>query len=146
MPHRLWAWPSWWGSCPGEKKKTHCDYSCFKTPLTVCDRPFCSFYNTKSVILCLGITALVCLSVTIFSFQSKVSKLSRHFSGEGLLPHTHPSRSSSRSTSPPARESSSPCAWPCFCAPSPSPSSSPSDMWVSLLLEGDNNRWMEWRP
>ncbi|XP_018536106.1 fas apoptotic inhibitory molecule 2b [Lates calcarifer] len=31
-----------------------------------------SFYNTKSVVLCLGITALVCLSVTIFSFQSKV--------------------------------------------------------------------------
>ncbi|NXR72077.1 LFG2 protein, partial [Pycnonotus jocosus] len=32
---------------------------------------FCSYYNTKSVLLCLGITALVCLSVTIFSFQSK---------------------------------------------------------------------------
>ncbi|CAB1459317.1 unnamed protein product [Pleuronectes platessa] len=32
---------------------------------------FC-FYNTKSVMLCLGITALVCLSVTIFSFQSKI--------------------------------------------------------------------------
>lgn len=31
-----------------------------------------SFYNTKSVVLCLGITALVCLSVTIFSFQSKI--------------------------------------------------------------------------
>uniref|UniRef100_A0A3B4Z269 Protein lifeguard 2 n=1 Tax=Stegastes partitus TaxID=144197 RepID=A0A3B4Z269_9TELE len=31
-----------------------------------------SFYNTKSVALCLGITALVCLSVTVFSFQSKV--------------------------------------------------------------------------
>ncbi|XP_046880873.1 fas apoptotic inhibitory molecule 2b [Hypomesus transpacificus] len=31
-----------------------------------------SFYNTKSVVLCLGITALVCLSVTIFSFQTKV--------------------------------------------------------------------------
>uniref|UniRef100_A0A3Q0SZ59 Protein lifeguard 2 n=1 Tax=Amphilophus citrinellus TaxID=61819 RepID=A0A3Q0SZ59_AMPCI len=30
------------------------------------------FYNTKSVVLCLGITALVCLSVTIFSFQSKI--------------------------------------------------------------------------
>ncbi|XP_053723931.1 fas apoptotic inhibitory molecule 2b isoform X1 [Synchiropus splendidus] len=30
-----------------------------------------SFYNTKSVILCLGITALVCFSVTVFSFQSK---------------------------------------------------------------------------
>ncbi|XP_028303133.1 fas apoptotic inhibitory molecule 2b [Gouania willdenowi] len=31
-----------------------------------------SFYNTKSVMLCLGITALVCLSITTFSFQSKV--------------------------------------------------------------------------
>ncbi|XP_056590516.1 fas apoptotic inhibitory molecule 2b [Triplophysa dalaica] len=31
-----------------------------------------SFYNTKSVVLCIGITALVCLCVTIFSFQSKI--------------------------------------------------------------------------
>ncbi|KAM4700604.1 protein lifeguard 2 [Discoglossus pictus] len=31
-----------------------------------------SFYNTKSVFLCLGITALVCLSVTLFSFQTKI--------------------------------------------------------------------------
>ncbi|NXN75398.1 LFG2 protein, partial [Himantopus himantopus] len=30
-----------------------------------------NYYNTKSVLLCLGITALVCLSVTIFSFQTK---------------------------------------------------------------------------
>uniref|UniRef100_A0A8C7CNM0 Protein lifeguard 2 n=1 Tax=Oncorhynchus kisutch TaxID=8019 RepID=A0A8C7CNM0_ONCKI len=30
------------------------------------------FYNTKSVVLCLGITALVCMSVTIFSFQTKI--------------------------------------------------------------------------
>ncbi|KAM8981328.1 protein lifeguard 2 [Sminthopsis crassicaudata] len=30
-----------------------------------------SYYNTKSVLLCLGITALVCLSVTLFSFQTK---------------------------------------------------------------------------
>lgn len=30
-----------------------------------------SYYNTKSVLLCLGITALVCLSVVIFSFQTK---------------------------------------------------------------------------
>lgn len=35
---------------------------------------FCSYYNTKSVLLCLGITALVCLSVTLFSFQTKVSE------------------------------------------------------------------------
>jgi len=32
-----------------------------------------SFYNTKSVMLCIGITATVLLCVTIFSFQSKVS-------------------------------------------------------------------------
>ncbi|KAL2104265.1 hypothetical protein ACEWY4_001133 [Coilia grayii] len=31
-----------------------------------------SFYNTKSVMLCLGITALVCLSVTVLSFCTKV--------------------------------------------------------------------------
>lgn len=31
-----------------------------------------SFYNTKSVLLCLGITAGVCLCVTVFSFQSKI--------------------------------------------------------------------------
>ncbi|TRY97779.1 hypothetical protein DNTS_008277 [Danionella cerebrum] len=31
-----------------------------------------SFYNTKSVVLCIGITAVVCLCVTLFSFQSKV--------------------------------------------------------------------------
>ncbi|XP_034022641.1 protein lifeguard 2 isoform X3 [Thalassophryne amazonica] len=31
-----------------------------------------SFYNTSSVLLCVGITALVCLSVTIFSFHSKI--------------------------------------------------------------------------
>ncbi|XP_041955476.1 protein lifeguard 2-like [Alosa sapidissima] len=30
-----------------------------------------SYYNTKSVVLCLGITALVCLSVTVLSFQTK---------------------------------------------------------------------------
>ena len=35
--------------------------------------PSCSYYNTTSVLLCLGITALVCLSVTVFSFQTKVS-------------------------------------------------------------------------
>ncbi|XP_059396859.1 protein lifeguard 2-like isoform X1 [Carassius carassius] len=31
-----------------------------------------SYYNTKSVIICLGITALVCLAITIFSFQTKI--------------------------------------------------------------------------
>ncbi|XP_075897809.1 protein lifeguard 2-like [Nelusetta ayraudi] len=31
-----------------------------------------SFYNTKSVVLCLGITVAVCLLVTVFSFQTKM--------------------------------------------------------------------------
>ncbi|KAE8627071.1 hypothetical protein XENTR_v10006862 [Xenopus tropicalis] len=44
-----------------------------------------SFYNTKSVILCLGITALVCMSVTLFSFQSKVRKTSVFKESEGLF-------------------------------------------------------------
>ncbi|XP_071990681.1 protein lifeguard 2 isoform X1 [Engystomops pustulosus] len=34
-----------------------------------------SYYDTKSVILCLGITALVCLAVTLFSFQTKLHLL-----------------------------------------------------------------------
>lgn len=38
-----------------------------------------SFYNTKSVIICLGITALVCLTITIFSFHTKVSIYSQIF-------------------------------------------------------------------
>lgn len=44
---------------------------------------FCSYYNTKSVLLCLGITALVCLSVTIFSFQSKVGLWEGALEGSG---------------------------------------------------------------
>ncbi|XP_023687096.1 protein lifeguard 2-like isoform X2 [Paramormyrops kingsleyae] len=31
-----------------------------------------SYYNTRSVMVTLGITALVCLSVTVFSFQTKI--------------------------------------------------------------------------
>ncbi|XP_043537739.1 protein lifeguard 2-like [Chiloscyllium plagiosum] len=37
-----------------------------------------SFYNTKSVLLCFTITALVCLAVTIFSFQTKFDFTSCH--------------------------------------------------------------------
>ncbi|KAL4655553.1 protein lifeguard 2-like [Arapaima gigas] len=31
-----------------------------------------AFYSTTSVVMCLGITALVCLSVTVFSLQTKI--------------------------------------------------------------------------
>ncbi|NXJ71816.1 LFG2 protein, partial [Rostratula benghalensis] len=73
--HSAWYWASYavffvtyliLACCSGPsgkywKKWVCCDFFFF----------FCSYYDTKSVLLCLGITALVCLSVTIFSFQSK---------------------------------------------------------------------------
>ncbi|KAL7864300.1 hypothetical protein AOLI_G00157200 [Acnodon oligacanthus] len=31
-----------------------------------------SYFNTKSVMICLGITAFICLSITVFSFQTKI--------------------------------------------------------------------------
>ncbi|XP_017342713.1 protein lifeguard 2 [Ictalurus punctatus] len=37
-----------------------------------------SYYNTKSVMICLGITVLVCLSVSVFSFQTKIDVTSCH--------------------------------------------------------------------
>uniref|UniRef100_A0A1A8KPY1 Protein lifeguard 2 n=1 Tax=Nothobranchius kuhntae TaxID=321403 RepID=A0A1A8KPY1_NOTKU len=37
-----------------------------------------SYYNTKSVVMCLGIAAAVCLVVTIFSFQTKFDVTSCH--------------------------------------------------------------------
>uniref|UniRef100_A0A8B9HF75 Fas apoptotic inhibitory molecule 2 n=1 Tax=Astyanax mexicanus TaxID=7994 RepID=A0A8B9HF75_ASTMX len=40
-----------------------------------------SYHNTKVVMMCVGITALVCLAVTLFCFQTKVDFTSRH----GLL-------------------------------------------------------------
>lgn len=33
---------------------------------------FCSYYDTKAVFLAMGITALVCVAVTVFCFQTKV--------------------------------------------------------------------------
>lgn len=33
---------------------------------------FFSFYDTKAVFLALGITAVVCITVTVFCFQTKV--------------------------------------------------------------------------
>ncbi|NXW56681.1 LFG2 protein, partial [Eurystomus gularis] len=62
--------------CSGPRRKTHpVFFQCFLPfPFYIkggnCRIPAC-YYDTKSVLLCLGITALVCLSVTIFSFQSK---------------------------------------------------------------------------
>uniref|UniRef100_A0A8C4YA22 Protein lifeguard 2 n=1 Tax=Gopherus evgoodei TaxID=1825980 RepID=A0A8C4YA22_9SAUR len=50
--------------CSGPRYNTS---FCFKQPTEL----MYYYYNTTSVLLCLGITALVCLSVTIFSFQTK---------------------------------------------------------------------------
>ncbi|NXC18840.1 LFG2 protein, partial [Corythaeola cristata] len=73
--HSAWYWASYavffvtyliLACCSGPRRKTH---PVFFFSWFCCS--FCSYYNTKSVLLCLGITALVCLSVTIFSFQTK---------------------------------------------------------------------------
>lgn len=39
------------------------------------------------MLLCLGITAVVCLSVTVFSFQSKVNKTTRFDTTQGREQH-----------------------------------------------------------
>ncbi|KAM9803600.1 protein lifeguard 3 isoform 2-T3 [Syngnathus typhle] len=41
---------------------------CFKHPMYL----FSSYYETKAVLLAMGITALVCVTVTVFCFQTKV--------------------------------------------------------------------------
>uniref|UniRef100_A0A8D2P7M8 Protein lifeguard 2 n=1 Tax=Zosterops lateralis melanops TaxID=1220523 RepID=A0A8D2P7M8_ZOSLA len=65
------AFFTFWLVFPPEVSLSPCSAVFFVTYLILacCSGP--SYYNTKSVLLCLGITALVCLSVTIFSFQSK---------------------------------------------------------------------------
>ncbi|NXO82974.1 LFG2 protein, partial [Sitta europaea] len=71
--HSAWYWASYAVffvtylilACCSGPRKTHPGVFLSFLFLTL------TYYNTKSVLLCLGITALVCLSVTIFSFQSK---------------------------------------------------------------------------
>ncbi|NXS86962.1 LFG2 protein, partial [Erpornis zantholeuca] len=80
--HSAWYWASYAVffvtylilACCSGPSKTHPGFfpSFLFQPPACLNSPFPSlYYNTKSVLLCLGITALVCLSVTIFSFQSK---------------------------------------------------------------------------
>ncbi|NXH02611.1 LFG2 protein, partial [Loxia leucoptera] len=81
--HSAWYWASYAVffvtylilACCSGPRKTHPAFflpSLFYHSSCLSESPFPSlYYNTKSVLLCLGITALVCLSVTIFSFQSK---------------------------------------------------------------------------
>ncbi|KGL73142.1 Protein lifeguard 2, partial [Tinamus guttatus] len=59
--------------CSGPRSYGATPSSFFFCSLRLCilSPVFPLYYNTKSVLLCLGITALVCLSVTIFSFQTK---------------------------------------------------------------------------
>ena len=54
-----------------------------------CPLPCNSFYNTKSVVLCLGITGVVCLLVTIFSFQTKVSHILKYTTTMLCVPVHH---------------------------------------------------------
>ncbi|NXI44194.1 LFG2 protein, partial [Galbula dea] len=81
--HSAWYWASYavffvtyliLACCSGPRRRSSpgCFWSSLTFPSHVSGAPGAwHYYNTKSVLLCLGITALVCLSVTIFSFQSK---------------------------------------------------------------------------
>uniref|UniRef100_A0A671QAF8 Protein lifeguard 2 n=1 Tax=Sinocyclocheilus anshuiensis TaxID=1608454 RepID=A0A671QAF8_9TELE len=64
--------PGWyWASYEIFLHITRCQV--FDRPISYLNiSPLSSYYNTKSVIICLGITALVCLAITIFSFQTKI--------------------------------------------------------------------------
>lgn len=42
------------------------------TPVLIFMCIFHSYYETKAVLLAMGITAVVCVAVTIFCFQTKV--------------------------------------------------------------------------
>lgn len=88
--------PTWQECCPGTPV---CVFSC-SSFVRICSTSSCcvgfnldiwfffySFYNTKSVVLCLGITAAVCLLVTIFSFQTKVSKSFLYWLDFHAVPH-----------------------------------------------------------
>uniref|UniRef100_A0A8D0AEA8 Protein lifeguard 2 n=1 Tax=Sander lucioperca TaxID=283035 RepID=A0A8D0AEA8_SANLU len=65
--------PGWYWASYAVFFVTYLTLSCCSAPRTFCLHVSCfnSFYNTKSVVMCLGITVAVCLLVTVFSFQTK---------------------------------------------------------------------------
>ncbi|XP_034028323.1 protein lifeguard 2-like [Thalassophryne amazonica] len=87
--------PGWYWSSYAVFFVTYLTLSCFSAPrrqfpwnlillaiftisLSYMTGMLSSFYNTKSVVMCLGITAAVCLLVTVFSFQTKIDVTSYH--------------------------------------------------------------------
>ncbi|XP_072349775.1 protein lifeguard 2-like isoform X5 [Scyliorhinus torazame] len=82
--HPGWYWASYavffvtymtLACCPGPRRHFPWNLillSIFTLTMSYMTGMMSSFYNTKSVLLCFGITALVCFAVTIFSFQTKV--------------------------------------------------------------------------
>ena len=60
-----------------------CKSLCVKVSLN----PFISHYDTKSVFLALGITAVVCIVVTVFCFQTKVRECCTYYKTELLYCH-----------------------------------------------------------
>lgn len=64
-------------SSPPYTKAAHCDNDAlhpviFYVSLLITICIFYSYYDTKAVFLAMGITAVVCIAVTIFCFQTKV--------------------------------------------------------------------------
>ncbi|XP_013991384.1 protein lifeguard 2 isoform X1 [Salmo salar] len=60
--------------CPGPRRQFPWNLillAIFTLSLSYMTGMLSSYYNTKSVVMCLGITAMVCLTVTLVSFQTK---------------------------------------------------------------------------
>ncbi|CAB1330115.1 unnamed protein product [Coregonus sp. 'balchen'] len=60
--------------CPGPRRQFPWNLillAVFTLSLSYMTGMLSSYYNTKSVVMCLGITAMVCLTVTLVSFQTK---------------------------------------------------------------------------
>ncbi|XP_072349773.1 protein lifeguard 2-like isoform X3 [Scyliorhinus torazame] len=88
--HPGWYWASYavffvtymtLACCPGPRRHFPWNLillSIFTLTMSYMTGMMSSFYNTKSVLLCFGITALVCFAVTIFSFQTKFDFTSCH--------------------------------------------------------------------
>ncbi|XP_064419955.1 transmembrane BAX inhibitor motif containing 1a [Latimeria chalumnae] len=61
--------------CEGPRRRFPCNVillTVFTLAMSYMTGTIASFYDTKSVFLCLGITVLVCIAVTVFCFQTKV--------------------------------------------------------------------------
>lgn len=89
-----------------------------------------SYYDTKAVFLALGITAVVCIAVTVFCFQTKVRASRSLVPAAVFVLYWDLLQLALRWTSPSARAFSASSASWCLWRASSRPSCSPSNTWV----------------